>query len=318
MNGFSWFNSSNIDLKENLTAYSFIFPFILIVTVWLIYPIIYAFILSLSEVTLTTDFFNTFEDMRWVGLENYARLIYDVDFWWSILMTLYYAVLYLPGYIIFSLILAIILNNQLPGKSFFRGVFFLPYVLDLLVIGIIWTLIYAPNYGLLALLFQGLGLESWADFGVLGNPWTALPGIALAMILKTTGYGMVIYLTAIQNISPSIYEAAELDGAGWWDQLRYITWPLVKPVTLFLSVTGFMMVLNGFTVIYAMSETGGPSISLGEQAVGATRITGFYLYQIFHQGEYGYAAAVCYALLVLAIIVSIINFKYIGTGYENE
>lgn len=299
--------------RDTVIAYVFLAPFLAVFSVFLLYPIVYSLMLSFQKNTIYSDFYNIFADMRFVGLENYITLLNDPEFWWSLLLTFYYALLTIPAFIGLSLLLALLLNNRLAGKSFFRGAFFLPNVLDMLVIGIIWTLIYAPKYGLLAIVGRSLQIESLADAGLMSNTWTALPAVALAMVLKGSGFGMILYLTAIQNIPQSIYEAAEFDGAGWWDKLRHITWPLVKPITLFLVVTGVLGSLNAFTEIFAMTNSGGPNVSVLGHTVGATRISGFYLFRMFEDGQYGYAAAVSYVLLIVAIIVSILNVKFLQT-----
>lgn len=300
--------------RDTVISYLFLSPFLAVFGIFLFYPIIYSLILSFHKNTIYSDFYNVFADMRFVGFGNYVLLLHDPEFWWSLLVTFYYAFLTIPAFIALSLFLALLLNNRLAGKSFFRGAFFLPNVLDMLVIGIIWTLIYAPKYGLLSILGRSLNMGSLADAGLMSNPWTALPAIAFAMVLKGSGFGMILYLTAIQNIPASIYEAAEFDGAGWWDKLRHITWPLVKPITLFLIVTGVLGSLNAFTEIYAMTNgSGGPNISVLGHTVGATRISGFYLFRIFDDGQYGYAAAVSYMLLIVAVVISIINVKFFQT-----
>ena len=300
--------------RDTLISYVFLAPFLVIFGVFLFYPIFYSLILSFQRNTIYSDFYNVFADMQWVGFDNYRVLLKDPEFWWSLLMTFYYACLTIPCGISMALLLALVLSNRLPGRSFFRSAFFLPNVLDMLVIGIIWTLIYAPKFGVLAIAFKAMDLGAWADRGLLADPVTVLPAVALAMVLKGSGFGMVLYLTAIQNIPQSIYEAADLDGAGWWSKLRHITWPMVKPITLFLIVTGVLGSLNAFTEIYAMTASGsgggGPATSVFGHTVGASRISGFYLYKIFDEGQYGYAAAVSYLLLIVAITVSMINLKF--------
>lgn len=297
-------------MRDNVVAYVFLSPFLAVFFVFLFYPIFYSLLLSFQRNTIYSDFYNVFADMQWVGFDNYAELVQDPEFWWSILMTFYYACLTIPSGIAVALVLALVLSNRLPGRSYFRSAFFLPNVLDMLVIGIIWTLIYAPKYGVLSIAFKKIGLDAVADTGIMSNPWSTLPAIAFAMVLKGSGFGMVLYLTAIQNIPGSIYEAADLDGAGWWSKLRHITWPMVKPITLFLIVTGVLGSLNAFTEIYAMTGTGGPNVSVLGNTVGATRISGFYLYRVFDDGRYGYAAAVSYFLLIVAISLSFLNLKF--------
>ena len=143
--------------RETIVSYLFLAPFLVIFAAFLLYPIFYSFYLSFRAVSPTTDMFSIFTDMKFVGFSNYLRLIKDFDFWWSLVSTGYYAVLYIPLSIAASLMLAILLNNQLKGHSLFRSAYFLPNVLDMFVVGIIWLFIYAPHYGILDRIFNAVG-----------------------------------------------------------------------------------------------------------------------------------------------------------------
>ncbi|MBI4853807.1 MAG: sugar ABC transporter permease [Acidobacteria bacterium] len=304
---------SNSNLRESLVSYLFLAPFLAIFIIFLGYPMIYSLYLSFRSTTFSTDWYNIFGNMQYVGLANYQSLLTDTRFWWSLGLTLSYAVLTIPASIALGLWLAILLNNKLKGASFFRSAFYLPNVLDLYVVGTIWVLILSPNYGLLDILLGKIGLHL-PESGLLANPYTALPTIALVIVLKGAGFGMILFLSAIQNISESIYEAADIDGASWWQKLRYITLPLLKPVILFMIITGTMSALNAFTEIYAMASSkyggfGGPYIEFQGQSVGATSLSGLYLYQLFERAEYGKTAAFSYLLMIIALIISFLNAR---------
>jgi len=299
-------------LKTTVISYLFLLPFLLVFAVFLVWPVIYSFFLSLHKVPVISNLYDTFASLKFVGFSNYLNILKDIDFWWSILMTFYYAILTIPTSIVLSLLLAIILSNALIGKKFFRSAFFLPMVLDMLVVGIIWVLIYDPNFGVLNTILNKIGIGTFNERGFLSNPYLAMPSIAFAMVLKGLGFGMVLFLAAIQNIPSSIYEAAEVDGASTFDKLIHITIPLVKPIILFLIVTGIMASLNAFTEIYAMTNaTGGPNIVIGNKTLGATTISGFYLWKKFDFAEYGYAAALSYVLLIFALTLTYLNIKFI-------
>ncbi|MEW6733024.1 MAG: sugar ABC transporter permease [Acidobacteriota bacterium] len=303
-------------LRESLTAYLFLAPFLGVFLVFLGYPVIYSLYLSLRATSFNTDWYNVFGSMKFVGLNNYQELLFnDPRFWWSLYRTLVYAALTIPTSIVIGLLLAMLLNNKLRARGFFRSSFYLPNVLDLYVIGTIWVLLFSPNYGLVDVVLNKLNITYFSTTGLLGNPWTALPAIAFVVVVKGAGFGMILFLAAIQNIPDSIYEAADIDGASWWEKLRYITLPLVKPVMLFMIITGTMNALNAFTEIYAMASTrygyGGPFIEFGGRSVGSTSISGLYLYQLFERGEYGKAAALSYLLMLLAFIISFINMKWL-------
>lgn len=297
-------------MKDTLIAYLFLAPFLLIFAVFLGYPVIYSLVLSFHKSTVFTNWYSIFTDMHFCGFENYWTLLNDKEFWYALLFTFSYGLLTIPTGIAFSLFLAVSLNNKLKGTSFFRSAYFLPNVLDILVVGVIWVLIYAPKYGLLAMVLNGLGITAFTNSGLLGNPWTCLPAIALAMVLKGAGFGMILFLTAIQNIPGAVYEAADIDGATAWQKLRYITVPLLKPIFIFLIVTGTMASLNAFSEVYAMTNsTGGPTTQLIGQTVRSANLSGFYLFKTFERGQYGYAAAMSFGLLAVALIVSYVNVK---------
>ena len=294
--------------RETIVSYLFLAPFLAIFASFLLYPIFYSFYLSFRAVAPTTDMFSVFTDMKFVGFSNYLRLIKDFDFWWSLVSTGYYAVLYIPLSISASLMLAILLNNQLKGHSLFRSAYFLPNVLDMFVVGIIWLFIYAPHYGILDRVLTQLGITYFAEKGVLANEKTAMLGVVAALVLKNAGFGMILFLAAIQNIPVSVYEAADIDGANEWQKFKHITLPLVVPIILFLIITGTIGALNAFSEIYAMTG-GGPQMVVAGKTVGATNVSGYYLFRQFERMNYGDAAAISYFLLVITMVISYINVK---------
>lgn len=300
-------------LGENLTAYVFLAPFLAIFAIFLAYPLFYSFYLSLNKVTALV---NVFDNLRFVGLDNFIALFKDGLFRWSLVMTLYYAALIVPLGIAASLLLAVLLNNKLKLHRLFRTAFFLPYVLDLFVVGIVWTFIYSPHFGILTRILERLGTAYFTEQGFLGNPATAMPAVVLVNVLKGAGFGMVLYLAALQNIPESVYEAAEVDGASWWQKLTKITIPLLRPVTLFMVIVGVVAALNAFVEVYAMTS-GGPSVNIAGKAYGATWVTGYYLFDTFYvRLKLGYAAAMSYILLAIAVAVSLVNIRILGSKTE--
>jgi multiple sugar transport system permease protein len=301
-------------VRENLSAYIFIAPFLIIFAVFLAYPVFYSLYLALHRVP--TDSFDVFNSLRFVGLANFRLLFADTKFWWSVLMTLYYAALIIPSGIAVSLTLALLLNNRLKAVALYRSAFFMPYVLDMLVIGIVWTLIYSPHVGILVRIFETVGITAFSERGFLGMPGTAMPAVVLTNVLKGAGFGMILYLSAIQNIPQSLYEAASIDGASGWQRFRSITLPLVKPITFFMVIIGTISALNAFVEVYAMTG-GGPNVDVGGRALGATWVTGYYVFDTFYnQFRLGYAASMSYVLLALTLVVTLINRRLLGSDEE--
>lgn len=300
-------------LGDNVAALVFLSPFIAIFAIFLAYPLFYSFYLSLNKVTTLV---NVFDNLTFVGLQNFIELFKDGLFRWSLLMTLYYAALIVPLGIGASLLLAVLLNNRLRLHSLFRTAFFLPYVLDLFVVGIVWTFIYSPHFGILTRIFEVFGIGYFSEQGFLGNPATAMPAVVIVNVLKGAGFGMLLYLAALQNIPESVYEAAEVDGASWWQKLTRITIPLLRPVTLFMVIVGVVAALNSFVEVYAMTS-GGPSVNVADKAYGSTWVAGYYLFDTFYvKLRLGYAAAMSYVLLAIAVAISLVNLRILRPKSE--
>ncbi len=304
-------------IRQNFSAYLLLSPFLAIFSIFLFFPVVYSLWLSFHRVSVYSDLFNVFSDMRWVGFANYMALLGDPHFLFSVILTIVYACMTIPGTIALALGLALLLNNNLPGKMFFRSAFFLPNILDMLVVGFIWQLIYSPRYGFLTVFLERVfNVYSFHDSGFLSDPMLALPAIAFAMVLKGAGFGMVLFLAALNNIPRDLFEAAAIDGANKVETFFNITLPQLKPTILFLTVTGLMAALNGFTEIYAMTS-GGPQVldSSGVfdgATLGSTRISGYYLWQVFSEGRYGYASAMSWLLLFFALAVSFLQARFLS------
>lgn len=292
--------------KDTVVSWGFLSPFMILFLVFLVFPIFYSFYLSFLGAP--TDF--SLANMKFVGLKNYAKIIQDWQFWSSLVVTAFYALVSIPSGIIVSLALALLLDNKLFGKSFFRSAFFLPNILDMLVVGVIWALIYAPKFGVLAQISSALlGEDNFFNTtGLLGSPYTALLAVIFAMTLKGAGFGMVLFLAALQNIPNDVYEAADIDGASEWEKFTLITVPLLRPIIFFMVITGIIGSLNAFTEIYAMTA-GGPQVVVGGEAIGSTSVAGYYLYKQFDAGNYGYAAAISYIMLIITLGITYIQQK---------
>lgn len=289
---------------ETVASLAFLSPFLTLFALFMVFPIFYSFYLSFFG--SPTDF--SLANLEFVGLQNYAVLLKDMSFWWSLAVVALYGGISIPLGISLALVLALLLNNKLFGKNFFRSAFFLPNILDMLVVGVIWTLIYAPRYGALAQITAAfLGPDQFFNnTGLLGSPWTALPAVVIAMVLKGAGFGMVLFLAALQNIPEAVYEAADIDGASEWQKFRHITVPLLKPIIFFMVLTGVIGSLNAFTEIYAMTA-GGPQVVIEGETLGSTTVAGYYLYKQFEAGRYGYAAAISYVLLFITIAITLLQ-----------
>lgn len=296
--------------RHDVRAAPYLIPFFLIFFVFIAYPVIYSLWISLHRVTLYSNFYDIFGSMEYVGFGNYSLVLSDPVFWWSVFLTFVYAALTIVPGMALSLALALLLNRKMRGLGILRGGFYLPNVFDVYVVGVIWLLIYNPNGGPVSVFLDAIGFHTLAHKGLLNSPYTTLPAIGLAMVLKNAGFGMILFLVTLNTINPSVFEAADVDGASRWQKLRFVTIPLLRPIILFLVITGLMASLNAFSEIYAMTDdTGGTSVNVFGTTLQSARISGYHLYKVFDQSMYGEAAAISFLLLLIALIISYINFK---------
>lgn len=279
-------------IKTTLTGYSFIAIAVVLVGVFLIYPIGFVIYISFHK-------WGILGAPKWVGLDNYAYLLSDDRFLKAVWNTVYYAVLAVPAQIILGLFLAVLVNRKIAGREIFRTIFFIPMAVSFVAAGILfnWILTTNPFQGFVPSLFHSLGLTfpQWQT----GNPNWAMVMIVLMNTWKSAGYAMVIYLAGLQGINPSYYEAAQVDGvSSEWNMFRYITWPLLTPTTFLLVVTTVIFTLRGFEPIFVMTA-GGPA--------GATTTMVYYVYQKFPD-LMGISSAASTLLLVGVLLLTVAQF----------
>jgi sn-glycerol 3-phosphate transport system permease protein len=224
----------------------------------------------------------------WVGLENYQVMIHDEVFWRSLENNLWYALATVPVSIALAIVMALWVNGAMRGRTWLRMAFFTPTVLPMIAVANIWLFFYTPQYGLLEQLTTSLGLPShnW-----LGDPSTALACISVVAIWKEAGFFMIFYLAALQSISPSLGEAAAIEGASRSYYFRRVLFPLLMPTTLFVLVNA---VINSFRLVdhIVVMTKGGPN--------NATSLLLFHIYQVgFSFWDTGYAAALTVVLLLI-------------------
>ena len=240
---------------------------------------------------------NLIGPMQWVGLDNYAFLLTDPATHQAFLHTVYYIVGYLPLVYVGGLALALALNTALKGRAYLRGEYYLPIITSWVVVALVWRWLLNPSTGVVNTVLAWFGIEGpgwWAD------PAWAMPSIILASAWKDLGFVMVLLLAGLQAINPDLYEAAELDGAGWWRRLLSITLPMLSPSTFFVIV---LSLINGFQVfdqVYVMTG-GGPN--------NASQVVVQQVYDLtFRYGQAGMASALSWVLFFVILIVTLIQF----------
>jgi multiple sugar transport system permease protein len=287
---------SSAKTREALAGYLFILPGLLHFLVFTVYLLVMALVISTWVWDLLTP--HTFR-----GLYNYKTLLFDDPiFRTAFKNSLIYAFLTIVPGLVLGLLCALAVNQKLKGIALFRAAYFLPVVVPTVAVAIVFRWLYSSDAGLIN--------EVLGFFGVAGQDWlnqgsTALPAIAAMAIWQNLGWTMTFYLVGLQSIPRQLYEVAELDGAGRWQQFRHVTWPLLTPITFFLLVTSSIDNLQGpFDQVYLMTQ-GGPGY--------ATYTNSFYLYkQAFTYFHYGYAAAYGWVIFAVIAVATFLQFKFLG------
>lgn len=283
--------------KQNVISYTFLTPALVLFILFSIIPIVYSLYLSLIK----WDGFSM--NKKFIGLRNYSDILRNTEFYNSLYITIIYTILVTIGSIIIALFLANILNKGLKFTTFFRTVYFIPVITATSAAGIVWKYMLDPSQGIVNkfLNFIHLHSVSW-----LTNPFWVLISISIVGIWKRIGYNMIIYLAAMQSISPSLYESADIDGATSFRKFKSITVPLLKPTTLLLVIMCFIDSFQVFDIVYVMTN-GGP--------MGASDVLGLYMYREgFASSNIGYASAVGWVIFLFVFIATIIQFKISSKG----
>ena len=232
-----------------------------------------------------------------VGLDNYAVMIDDPTFWTSLRNNFWFAVVTIPVSIALSIVMALWVNDKIAGRQFLRLSYFLPTVLPMIAVANIWIFFYTPGYGLInqvIQLFGGHG-QNW-----LGDPNLVLGSVIVVAIWKEAGFFMIFYLAALQTLSPSYKEAAQIEGASAWYFFRRVQWPLLMPTTIFVLVNALINAFRMVDHIIVMTK-GGPD--------NASSLLLFYLYEVgFKFWDQGYASALTAVLLALLALIGLFQF----------
>ena len=276
---------------RSLSPYLWVMPALLVYGLFTLVPLVSGVWLSLLR-------WDGIEPARFVGLRNFERLFRDEKLASALLHNVQYAVGTVSGKIVLSLVLALLLNQALRGRGFYRTALFLPVVMSFVVVGILWTWIYNLDFGLLNSLLRAVGLDGLA-LNWLGDTKVALWALIGVDIWKWYGFHMVIFLAGLQTIPAELYEAARIDGASRLNRLVSITLPLLRPVMLVNVTISLMGAMNVFDIPYVMTQ-GGPA--------NATNVLALHMYlEAFKFNRIGYGAAISYTLFALIGVLALIQ-----------
>ena len=269
----------------------FLLPFGIFYILFLIWPVIYMVITSFFNTSLVRDGFGSF-----AGLANYREMLTKPDFWSSLWHTVQFTIYTVPPLVVLALIFAILANRVRQGQWFFRLAFFVPFILPSAAIALIWVFIFTPATGLWNE-FQGL-LGDSTPLPVLGTPNLAMIGIAITTLWWTIGFNFVLYLAGLQDIPRELYEAAAVDGATQWQQIRSITLPLLSRTTTMVILLQIIASMKIFDQVYLMTS-GGPGTST-QVLLGLITGTAFTDFRV------GAASAASVLLFIVILAISVV------------
>ena len=282
-------------------AYGFLAPALSAIVIFFFLPVVAALLLSFTDFDIYA--LGNLDYLRFVGLQNYRHLLQDPLFWKALHNTAYFTLVGGPLSVAIALGAALLVNAKLVRfKSFFRTIFFLPVVTTLVAIAVVWRYLYHPRYGLLN---YALGLLGIDPIDWLGDPNWAMPAIILLAVWKNFGFNMIIFIAGLQSIPEHLYEAARIDGANTWQQLRFVTLPMLGPTFLFVAIMTMIGYLQLFAEPYVMTQ-GGPAHS-------TLSIVLLMYEEGFRWWNIGYAAAVAFVLFVLILAATLLQLK-LGQG----
>jgi len=281
--------------RISLKLYLYIVPALLLYAVFMLYPLVELFLLSFQEFSLGGS-------NEWVGLANYQNVLSDPVFWQAAQNTFVYGVVGITVPVVLGLVIAAMLNVDVPGSTTVRSIIFTPQIVPIVVAGILFVWIFNNN-GILNSVLVGTGVVD-SKIRWLSSPVLALPVVLLMVIWKRTGYYMVIVLAGLQSIPDEVYDAARVQGKSRWQTFRHVTVPMARSALVIVVVLGIINAVKSFASVFVMTE-GGPG--------HATEILGTYFYkQTFAFFNYGEGAAIGFIQFLIVLVLTTAFFYVEG------
>jgi len=279
--------------KRNFLPYLLVSPYLIFLLVFVTFPVLFCLLLTFNS-------WNIISPMRFIGFDNYNRLIHDNLFWKAISNTLKFLLLHIPLQIVVSLGLAQLLNQRLRARPFFRASFFMPVIVSGVVITILWQQLLGYESGLLNRLLSSVGLPK---IGWLVNPDIAIYSIAIMATWKNVGLYVILFLVGLQTVPTQYYEAARMEGASRWQQFYHITLPMINP-TIFMVV--ILSTIGGFSLFIE------PYIMTGGGPMNQTLSAVLYIYkQAFEYYNMGYSATLGFFYAIMIMVVVVLQKRFI-------
>ena len=283
-------------IEQKIFPYLLLLPAMLIFGLFLFYPALNGFWISFTK-------WDGINPQEFIGIDNYVTLIGDKTFLSSFLNTMLYTCLSVPAIFVSALMLALLLTRKMSGSNFFRAVFYWPTMISTIIVGLTWRFLLGEDFGVINYLLTVIGKSP--------VKWLTTPTAAMGVVIFVTtwsmaGYYMVMFIAGIKAISETYYEAARIDGAGFWQQFGYITMPLLRPTSLLVLVLSTVNVIKSYPLIYALTQ-GGPA-GTTKFMVQTIQETGF------EKNKMGYACAMTMFLFMILAGLTIIQFRLNGGG----
>lgn len=277
--------------ERKLFPYLMLLPMIVIFGVFLFYP-------ALNGLKISFMKWDGINPQEFVGLKNYSKLLGDKAFWRAFTRTIAFTAMAVPGIYVAALGLALLLTREVKGSDFFRAVFYWPTMISSIVVGLSWRFLLGEDFGVINYMIITLGKSpvKW-----LTDPKIAMGVIVFVTVWSLAGYYMVMFVAGIEAIPRDYYEAAQIDGASFWQQFRFITLPLLKATSLLVLVLSTVTVIKTYPLVYALTK-GGPA--------GATKFMVQYIQETgFEKSQMGYACAMAMVLFAVLAALTIAQFK---------
>lgn len=285
--------------RETVTAWVFALPFVTLFVLFVAAPVLSSLLFSFTDLR-STDLRNPLA-VEPVGLRNYTRLFSDDVFLQAAANTAYFVAAGVPLTMALALLVAVALNQGITRlRTFFRVGFYLPVVTSIVAIAVVWRFLLEPRAGVVNELLGLVGVDG-RDW--LNDPVWAMPALIAMAVWRNMGFLMVIFLAGLQAIPSQVYEAASIDGAGWWAKFRYVTVPMLRPTLLFGAV------ITGIGYLQLFEE---PFVMTQGRPLNRTLSVSYDIYNQFGFGNYGYAAAMSYTLFVAIVALSALQFRLLG------
>ncbi len=295
---------TKLQMQEAIEGYLFALPWILGLIIFFGGPILASMALSFTE-------YDILSVPRFNGLENYTRAFFDDRlFWASLGRTFLYAGIVVPTSLAGSLLLALLLNQQLLGTNIFRTIFFVPHLTPIVAVAVIWSWLLHPNLGPVNGYLEQVGIDGPGWF--TDRQWAIPSTILVSIWMQLGGNAMLIFLAGLQGVPTELYEAADLDGASSWAKFRHITLPMISPTIFFNLVLGIIAAMKVFGLAF-VTTAGGPAYA-----------TWFFALHIYHQAfefyRLGYGSALAWLFAVILIVFTLVQLKLSGRWvyYEGE